>query len=255
VIDAIIIDDEPKNVEVLENLLNTHCSHLVRLRGSASCISSAMQLIQKQKPQLIYLDIELSDGNAFELLEKVEHFRFLVIFITAFNEYAVKAFRSNAIDYLLKPISHQELLEATEKAFERINNITGKENILKVLKQITTAAPIHKIPLTVADGVIYIKPEEIIRIEAKSNYSILYLTNEDKITCIKTLKEILHLLPENIFLRVHHSWVINTAHLKKYYRHKESYIQMEDGATVPVSIRKKEKLISFFSKSDEDRNL
>jgi len=244
---AVIIEDEPRNIALLEELIKINCGHLVEIKGHAGTIKNAITLIQNVKPELVYLDIELSDGSAFELLERLDNLNFTMIFITAFNEYAVKAFRLNAVDYLLKPISSTELKNATFKAIDKIKNLSNNENILKVISELRNNNANKKIGLPVADGIIFITPDTIIRIEAKGNYSIIFLTTGKKITCTKTLKEIENLIDGNIFLRIHHSWVVNTNYIKKYYRGKNGYIEMEDGSTVAVSIRKKEKLISFFS--------
>lgn len=243
-IKAVHIEDEPRNIELLKSLLEMHCPH-VQLLGNAKNIPDAMTLIRETNPDLVYLDIELNQGNAFELLEALKDFKFQVVFITAFNEYAVKAFRYNAVDYLLKPISITELKEATAKATEKINQAFGNNNIFEVLKELRQNINHHKIGLPVADGVIFINTDDIIRCEAKGSYSAVYLLNKKVITSSKTLKEMEELLTGSNFVRVHNSWIINTKYLKKYYRGKNSYMEMEDGSTVSISMRKKSDILSF----------
>jgi len=243
---AVHIEDEPGNIKLLESLINTHCAEMVTLVGNARNIKDAIALIKETEPQLVYLDIELNQGNAFEMLEELGEINFEVIFITAFNEYAVRAFRINAIDYLLKPISIIELKEATKKAVGKISQtITGNQNLLKSLKSVKADFGAHKIGLPVSDGLLFINSEEIIRINAKGSYTIIYLVNNKKITCPKNLKFLEQMLPETFFLRVHHSWIINLKYLKKYYRGKNGYMEMEDGSTVAVSIRKKGKFLHY----------
>ena len=243
---AVHIEDEPRNIELLESLLKMHFSETIILDGSARSISDAVALIKNKKPQLVYLDIELNQGNAFELLEQINDFTFEVIFITAYNEYAVKAFRINAVDYLLKPISILELKEATAKAIHKINNsLSGNENLRNVIKQFKTEIGAKKIGIPVSDGLLFINSEDITHIGAKGSYSIMYLSNGKHITCTKNLKSIEHILPDNLFLRVHHSWMVNLKYLKKYFRGKNGYIEMENGTTVPVSIRKKGRFLHF----------
>lgn len=247
-ISAIHIEDEPRNIELLESLVKAHCNDLVNLVGNARNTRDALALIRNKKPQLVYLDIELNRGNAFELLEELHNtgeLDFQVIFITAYNEYAVKAFRYNAIDYLLKPISIDELKEATLKALNKINQLTGNENILMALNQLKINLNISKVGIPVADGVLFTKTDDIVRMEAKGSYTILYLADGKKITSTKNLKDFETILPEGIFFRVHHSWIINLKFLRKYYRGKSSYMEMEDGSTVSVSIRKKGKFLDF----------
>jgi len=247
-ISAIHVEDEPRNIELLESLVKAHCNDLVNLVGNARNTRDALALIRNKKPQLVYLDIELNRGNAFELLEELHNsgeLDFQVIFITAYNEYAVKAFRYNAIDYLLKPISIDELKEATLKALNKINQLTGNENILMALNQLKINLNISKVGIPVADGVLFTKTDDIVRMEAKGSYTILYLADGKKITSTKNLKDFETILPEGIFFRVHHSWIINLKFLRKYYRGKSSYMEMEDGSTVSVSIRKKGKFLDF----------
>jgi two-component system, LytTR family, response regulator len=253
---AIHIEDEPRNIELLETLVQAHCSAMVKLEGHASTINDALALIREKRPQLVYLDIELNQGNAFELLEKIKdsgEFDFTVIFITAFNNYAVKAFRYNAVDYLLKPISIEELKEATSRAVDKIKRSHGNENILDVLKQLRLQKSPQKIGLPVSDGILFVYTEEITRCEAKGGYTCIYLSNGKTIMTQRNLKQLERILPEDDFLRVHNSWTINTRHLKKYYRGKNSYMQMEDGSTIPVSLRKKGKLLDLFGDEEKDQ--
>ena len=245
-IKAIHIEDEPRNVDLLKELVKEHCND-VELIGNAGNVPDGIQLIKKLKPPLLYLDIELNNGNSFELLEglKDENLSFHVIFITAFGDYAVKAFRHDAVDYLLKPISITELKEATEKAATRIKQSKSNESIFEVLRELKQQAHNQKIGLPVSDGVVFVTADEIIRCEARGSYSIVYLNNKKNITCAKTLKELEDILTAQNFVRVHNSWIINTRYLKKYYRGKNSYMEMEDGSTVTISLRKKTDLLSF----------
>ena len=243
-IKAVHIEDEPRNIELLKTLLQQYCAGEVTLMGNAGNIPDAIKLIHKTKPDLVYLDIELNKGNAFELLEQLTDTSFQVIFITAYNEYAVKAFRHNAVDYLLKPISITELKEATTKAIEKINSLDNID-IIKVLKDLKSNFSHNKMGLPVIDGVVFINKDEIVSCEARGSYTLVSLENKKKITCSKTLKELEQLLPESNFIRVHNSWVINTKFLKKYYKGKNSYMEMEDGSTVAISFRKKGDILSF----------
>jgi len=246
---AIHIEDEPRNIELLQSLIDTYCSDTVELCGSGHNFRDAIALVKAKKPQLVYLDIELNNGNAFELLEKLSErneLNFQVIFITAFNEYAVKAFRYNAVDYLLKPICIDELKEATARAVQKISESGGNENVMAALTEIRRACSAQKIGLPVSDGVEFININDIIRAEAKGSYSVLYLNGGQKITSSRNLKDIALMLPETSFLRVHHSWLINIKYLKKYYRGKQGYMEMEDGSTVLVSLRKKSKFLDLF---------
>jgi two-component system, LytTR family, response regulator len=239
---AIHIEDEPGNVALLQSLVTAHCADMVTIIGNADNLHDAFDLIKKEKPQLVYLDIEINQGNAFDLLEKVKNtigIQFEIIFITAFNNYAIKAFKQNAIDYILKPISTAELKQATQKAVEKITYTTAGQNVLALLSQLKQNAATAKIGLSVADGLYFLNPDDIIRIEAKGSYTIIYLTNGKNITSTQALRDVEDLLPNPQFLRVHNSWLVNSKQLKKYYKGKDSYIEMEDNSIVPVSLRKK----------------
>ncbi len=246
-IKAIHIEDEKRNVILLDNLVKQHCGNNISIEGNAGNIEDAIELIKKVRPQLVFLDIQLDGGNAFQLLDKISDFNFHVIFITAFNNYAIKAFKYNAVDYLLKPIDSNELIAATEKVIKRGKLSTDNSNISELLKYLKTKDTPQKIGVTVYDGIVFVHVDEITRVEAKGNYCILYLANSKSITTTHGMGELENMLPEKNFLRVHNSWIINTNYLRKYYRGKNGYMEMEDGATVKVSIRKKGSLLDFLS--------
>lgn len=243
---AIHIEDEPGIVQLLKDLINEHCSDFVQLCGSASSPEQAVKLINAIRPELIYLDIELKNGNAFDLLESIKDFKFEVIFITAFNDFAVRAFRLNATDYILKPIDIEELKSATIKAVNRINDSQFINKESETIKYLKANFGTKKIGLPVDDGIVFTSTDEIIHAEAKGGYTVITLSDGKKIISTKNLKDVESLLPESSFLRVHHSWIINLKYLKKYYRGKNSYMEMEDGSTIAVSIRKKGNFLDIF---------
>lgn len=239
---ALHIEDEHRNIALLQTLIDTHYSANIKLIGTAGNIEEAFQLITRTSPDLVFLDIELERGNAFDLLERIENeigIRFEIIFITAYDEYAVKAFRKNAIDYLLKPISIEEFHQSISKVMNKIKNTASYANVLNLLSELKPPARDAKIGFPVKEAILFISVNEIIKIEAKGNYVIVYLASKEKITATKALGDIEALLPSSQFIRVHNSWIVNMKYLKKYYRGKNGYIQMDDETVVPVSIRKK----------------
>ncbi len=240
---AVHIEDEPGNIGLLESLIENCCKDKVLLDGNARTVPDAVLLIKNKKPQLVFLDIELNQGSAFELLEQLRPIDFEVIFITAFNDYAVKAFRANALDYLLKPISISELQEAVGKAVKRIGLPSQHSGIDSLLKQIHLAGADKRISIPMSDGLTFIQTDDIVRIEAKGSYSILYLISGKTITCTKNLKFMEQQLPGQHFFRVHHSWIVHLKYLKKYLRGKNGFMEMEDGSRVMVSVRKKGKFL------------
>lgn len=240
---AIHIEDETRNIELLSSLVKEHCPD-IDLVAHARNLPDAIQLVNEVQPDLVYLDIELNEGNAFDLLDSFSNIEFQVIFITAYNNYAVKAFRFNAVDYLLKPISIAELREATTKAVERIENRSGTEQLTKLLKQIRQETQTQKIGLPVSDGIQFIQISEITRIEAKGGSTLVFLASKKPLISVKSLKELEKMLPDPPFIRVHHSFIINLNFCRKYYRGKNGYMEMEDGAVVPISVRKKGDFLS-----------
>lgn len=242
-ITAIHIEDEPRNIQLLDSLIKVHYPGVIHMEGSATNLQDAYLLIKKIKPQLVFLDIELNRGNAFDLLDKLNNsigIHFQVIFITAFNEYAVKAFRLNAVDYILKPISTDELKQAVDKALEKINNSNTDNGYLgDLLREFQVNISNKKIGISVAEGVDFYNSDDIIKIEAKGSYSIFYLAPAKKITSTKGMKDVEGLLPGSNFLRVHNAWIINIRHLKKYVKGRNGFLEMDDGTNVPVSVRKK----------------
>ena len=245
-INAVYIEDETRNIDVFKMLISEHLSDKINIVGFAKNVQDATALINRLQPELVYLDIELNDGNAFELLAQFPTPSFQIIFTTAFNEYAIKAFRMNAVDYLLKPICSDELIDATEKAIEKISNNYSKNNILDLLQQLKQPIKTAKIGLPVNDGIVFINSEEIIKAEAKSTCTVITLVGKKSITTSKNLKDIQILLSQDSFVRVHNSWLINSKFMKKYFRGKNGYLELEDGSTIPVSQRKKGEFLDFF---------
>jgi two-component system LytT family response regulator len=246
VISAIHIENDAKNIEYLAQLIKEYAGDQVTLMGNAGNISDAIQLIQEKQPQLIYLDTELGEGNAFELLEQLPNLNFQVIFITALHSYAAKAFRFNAIDYLLKPLDTQEFKAATQRAIDKIQQSDSGKQLVELLKHLRPEAPANRVGFPVSDGVTFVHLNEIVKIEAHGTSSIVYTADKKSFNTVKFLKELERLLPEKQFIRVHHSFIININFCKKYYRGKNSYMEMEDGSTVPISVRKKGDFLSTF---------
>jgi two-component system LytT family response regulator len=245
-VNAIHIEDESANVKLLEALLKKHCGDIVNLCGNAAGIDDGLILLEKIKPSLVFLDIELQNGNAFDFLAAAGSYNFEVIFITAYSNFAVKAFRYQVVDYLLKPIDIEDLKQATERAVKKIkakNSTNSDTEILQLLKQ---NLGIKKIGVPSNDSMIFIDIDEIVHCEARGSYSMITLINNKTSLVTKSLKDLEGLLPANMFIRVHNSWIINIKYLRKYFRGKNSYIEMENGSIVSVSIRRKGDILDQF---------
>jgi len=240
---VVIIDDERDAINSIELIINEYCTN-AEVVGTAASAADGRNIILSQQPDLVFLDIEMPRGNGFDLLEMLPERNFEIIFITAYNNFAIKAFKYSAIDYILKPIDIEEFIEAVDKAEKRINDKKqpaprGFSKYDVLLDNIRTSKP-TKIMVPTSEGQIYIEIKEISRIEAEGSYSMLYLTNDSKILVSKNLKEFETMLGDSDFFRPHNSHLINLEHVKKYVVKDGGYIEMTDGTIVPISRRRKE---------------
>jgi two-component system LytT family response regulator len=246
-INAVIIDDEPGNVRVLRELLQEYCWE-VTILGEAGQADEAYTLIRQVRPDLVFLDIEMPYGNAFDLLDKLMPVSFEVIFVTAFNDYTLKAFKYSVLDYLLKPVNLKELQTAVQKAGERLQLKRSNlqlNNLLSNLRQPDPAA--IKLAIPSMDSIIFVRFDNIIRIEAEGGYSHFYMKDGQKILSSKNIKEYEDTLPGNMFMRVHHSHIISLACIIKYHRGRGGLVEMEDGQMIEVASRRKEKFLAAIS--------
>lgn len=241
-IQAIIIDDEAGNRENLQNLLKRHCTN-VSVTGTAASAIEGIDAIEHHRPDLVFLDIEMPNGNGFDLLESLPKIDFEVIFVTAFDHYAIKAIKFCALDYLLKPIDLLELKVAVQKVGEKMANARKNEKMEVFMQNRRNPQAVKKIALPTADKVDFVSVNEILRCQAESNYTHIFLTNGQKILVSRTLKEYEELLADFNFLRVHQSHLINVAEVKTYVKRDGGYIVMSDESEVTVSRQKKDTLL------------
>jgi two-component system, LytTR family, response regulator len=242
----LLIDDEPKNTRILKKMLEEFCPDTC-FAGAASNTREGEDLIHKVQPDLVFLDIRLAHENAFELLDRLFPVSFDVIFVTAFNDYTLKAFRYSALDYLLKPINIRELKAAVQKATEKLQlrNINRQlQNLLANLRQ--PDATSHKLALPDAESLTFISVGDIVHCEANGGYTTFFMKNGDKILSTKSIKEYETLLPPDIFLRIHHSHIVNLQYVKKYHRGRGGYIEMEGNVSIEVSTRRKTEFLVRF---------
>jgi len=239
-IQAIIVDDEDNSLEALAILLQKYCPD-VQIIGSAQTVASAIELIDNVKPELVFLDIALPDGQGFEVLEEVGYTGFEVIFTTAYDQYALKAFDFSALDYLLKPISAEKLQQAVER-FEKIRKDENYVDRVSVLKD-SLANHNERIILSSMDGFDVYKISDIVRCEANGSYTTFYIKGGVRIITSKTLNNFERLLADLSFVRVHSKHLINLEYVKKYISGRGGYIVFEDGTQVDVSERKKKEFI------------
>lgn len=249
-IKAIIIDDERDALEVLEMQLTRYCKDVSIL---ASCDGGVKGIaaIKKFNPDLVFLDIEMPHKNGFDVLNETKGMNYNVIFTTAYDQFAIKAFRVSAIDYLLKPVDITELQMAVEKV-KLMKNTGNLDDKLKALfNQLQTGQQkmTDKIALPVGDSLQFFLPDEIIRCESDSNYTHIFLANNKKITMAKTLKDVEENINGAPFFRVHQSHLVNINHISKYVKGDNAYIIMKDGSQIGISRNKKEAFLDTFRKA------
>jgi two-component system LytT family response regulator len=243
-ISVLVIDDEKKARETIITILGL--SKLdIQVVGEAESIESGYDQILEKQPDLVLLDISLTDGSGFDLLKKFERICFKIIFITAHEEFALKAFKFSAIDYILKPITAGELLQAVEKANE---TKLHEETEMKLTAFLSNLEKIRKLVLKTAESIHIIQIKNIIRCEADVNYTTFFLDNGEKLLVSKTLKDYAEMLESSGFFRTHQSHLVNLDHILRYDKAEGGHLVMADDSIVPVSSRKKDELFKLFEK-------
>lgn len=247
-ITAIIIDDEAKGRQVLRQKIMGYCPG-VEIVGEASDGKEAIGLLKNYHPQVIFLDIEMPRMNAFEMLNEIKEQDFHIIFTTAYDQYAIKAIKYAAFDYLLKPIDIEELKLAVSRVEKSIGSIDSNQTKKQVetlqLNMQADKKQLFKLAIPSLEGLSFYDIKDIIRLEANSNYTNIFLINNLKIVASKTLKDFGDLLPEDVFFRCHHSHIINLKHIKRYLKGDGGQIEMQDGSIVDVSRSKKEQFLKI----------
>ncbi len=249
-INAVIIEDEPRNVTILRKMLQSYCPQ-IDICGEAGSVETAFQILKKLKPELVFLDIEMPGGNAFSLLDKLLPISFEIIFVTAYNNYALQAIKYSALDYLLKPINIEELIQAVTKITEKVGSLQLQQRIETLLININSAKKnLQSIAIPANFGYEFINVPNIIRCEAKGGYTFLFIDDERKIVSAKSLKEYEDILPPEIFFRIHHSHLINVKFIKRYHKGKGGIIEMKDNIKIPLAYRRKKEFLSLFMAED-----
>ena len=241
---VLIIDDEEQSRVILRDELEANFPGL-KIVGEAHNVESAISAISLLQPDLVLLDVQLTDGTCFTVLQSLEKVDFHIIFITAYDQYAIKAFRANAVDYLLKPIDQDELIEAVTIAEDLIKKDKLRINLQSLLNTAFTPTKKNRIKLSTAEGIHLIDPAEIIRCKAEGNYTTFHLDSGEKLLISKTLKEVEKLLEGFHFERIHQSHIINFNLIKKYINRDGGHLVMIDGSEIPISQRKKSRLLSL----------
>ncbi|SMD17415.1 LytR/AlgR family response regulator transcription factor [Pedobacter nyackensis] len=258
-LNTIIVDDEEFARSSLYFLLLENCES-IHISGIAKSVAEARNLLAQHTIDLIFLDIAMPGENGFELIPDVQKSKAHIIFTTAYDQYALKAIKANALDYLLKPIDIDELKVAVEKAVKLIalnKNGNGRnENMQNLAVNLSERNEIRKISLPNGQGYSLVNIDDIIHIEADSNYSVFYLANKDKITVSKVLKEYEEILPDNQFIRIHKSSIVNLNYVKEYNSKNGLEVILKNGEKIAVSRRRASDFaekIKSYTRFDSDK--
>lgn len=245
-IKAAIIDDEQNGIEMLEYLLKKFCPHVM-----VECtFTNPVEAITKLKTNLVdvvFLDIDMPELNGFQFLEKMMPLTFEVIFTTAYNEYAIQAFKSNATDYLLKPIDSAELIQAVNKIIDKTRNKNDNAHFEHLLSMIQAAQSLNKIGIATDEGIQFIQTEELLYFKAEGAYTEVHLLGDKKLLSTKSLGDYEEQLEARGFFRVHNSYVINLKHIVKFVKDDGGYVVLQDGTSITVSRRRKEDFLKILS--------
>lgn len=246
-IKAIIVDDEKSASEMLEWLLSTYCPE-VSIAAICHSAQAGIEAIQTHNPDVVFLDIEMPGMNGFDMLEKIENIAFSIIFTTAYDQFALRAFRYAALDYLLKPIDPDDLKKAVAR-LKTENHTLGREQLNLLLETLNPAKKqVDRIALSVGDALIFVKTADICYCAAESNYTRVVMADGKKVMVAKTLKELDDTLAGDDFIRVHNSYLVNINHIKKYVKGDGGYIVMPDDTQITISRSKRNDFFQLFSK-------
>lgn len=245
---CVLIDDESNSLEMMEWLLKTYCPQ-VKIEAMCNAAAKGIEAIREHRPDLVFLDIEMPHMNGFDMLEQFDKIFFDVVFCTAYDQFAIKAFKYSALNYLLKPVDPDDLKE-TIRRIEEKKSAPSKEQIDLLINNMrqTSKPAIQRIALTTGDGMIFVPTQDILYCQAESNYTSVVLVSGKKVLVSKVLKEIDEALSGPDFFRIHNSYLINLNHIRKYVRGEGGYIIMEDGANISISRSRRQEFMEQFSR-------
>ncbi|MEO7531007.1 MAG: LytTR family DNA-binding domain-containing protein [Sediminibacterium sp.] len=236
---AIIIDDEENSLGALKEKVKKHCPS-IDIIATCSSPAEGIEKINSLKPGLVFLDIEMPGMNGFNLLSNVTYKNFETIFVTAYDHYAIKAIRSSAFDYLLKPVDIDELKDAVDRIDLKINSNSTDERLEILLEQLAhPKKELKRLAISTNEGLRFVKTSDIVYLEASVNYTYIHLANKEKHIISRTIKVFEEMLPADTFIRIHNSYIINRDHLEKYIRGEGGHVVLSSGAVLDVAKRKK----------------
>lgn len=238
---AIIVDDEKHCRLSLTQYLEWYCPE-VELIGTCDGVDAAIELINKQHPEIVFLDIEMPNKNGFDLIKHYEKANFNVIFTTAYNEFALQAFKVNAVDYLLKPVEQSELKAAVQKVSNKQKKDFNQQTLLDIYELIKSNKNYTRVAIPTMEGLEFVDLNNIIRCQAEGNYTKIFLKDGKDIFISKTLKQVEGIINSELFIRPHSSHYVNMNFIKKYHKGVGGQLELEDGTILPVSRHRKDQL-------------
>ncbi|MEO1260006.1 MAG: LytTR family DNA-binding domain-containing protein [Bacteroidota bacterium] len=240
---VLLIDDEAAARKVLRTFIRDYCPQL-QIVGEANGVQAGLKLIREQKPGLVFLDVEMGDGQGFDLLDKFERPDFRVIFTTAHDRFAVRAFKYYAVGYLLKPIDPEDLVAAVDHALSEQSS-SGLVQLIKAIQQPRKEQVFDRLALPSSEGITMMDVKNIIRLESDAGYTTFFSSTGEKILVTRSIGEFEDALPASVFFRVHVSHLVNLNFVKKYVREDGGYLIMENGQQVPIARRRKDEFLEI----------
>ncbi len=247
-IKAVIIDDERNSRDLICDIIKSHFPDI--LLQSAVNTATGIKTINTFNPDIVFLDIDMPDGTGFDVLKNISEYNFKVIFITAHEEYAVKAIKYSALDYILKPVNAVELVNAINKALKKIKSEIEQLKIETLLSNLELFGKSRKrkLVLSTSDNTYIVDTDDIVRCKSDNNYTTFYLNNGNRILMSKTLKEYENLLSPDNFIRIHRSHLINVNYIDRIGKRNSGFLYMKDGTEIPVSHGKRDALTDMLKR-------
>ncbi|MCD2258642.1 LytR/AlgR family response regulator transcription factor [Psychroserpens luteolus] len=238
---AIIIDDEAYVRTIVSDKLSQYFSNEIEIISEADSVESGVKIIEDKNPDLLFLDIQLRDGTSFDMLNTIKDKNFDVIFITGFDDHAIKAIKVGALDYILKPIDDEEFKEAVKKAIDNSKEENNIEKLVEISSEYFQGVKKKRIVLKTLENVYAVYEDDILYCRSEGNYTTFYTKQSEKILVSKSMKKVLELLSEDIFIRCHQSYLVNKKHVLRY--NKQGVLVIINEIKVPVSSRRKDYVI------------
>ncbi|WP_118972270.1 LytR/AlgR family response regulator transcription factor [Taibaiella koreensis] len=242
---AIIVEDEIPSQEYLTDLLATHFP-VIKVLSVAASVRQAIADIDRHKPDIAFLDIAIKEGNSFEVLEQIVHKPGHIIFTTAYDQYAIDAFRHHAMDYLLKPLEADRVIETVHRCIGVLKSRQQQQGIDQLLQHFRQPARLPRIPVSTMYGMEFVEVADILYVEAEGNYSKLKLKGGKSFLLSKKIGELEEQLGGPEFIRIHHSYLVNIRYIRKYFKGRGGYITLDDDSSIPVARSKKEDFLKRF---------